>query len=268
MSRAARPRSATTWPCRACQARNALPPLLNTPQELLGLMSDPAQAARTVRCVACGTPSALIEVALRPSGWQRPAALRDDLTMQFSTVPWEVFRGEPRPDDIRQGGVGNCWLVCALSVLAEQPQLIRNVVLTRTYNPAGAYQVRLCRAGEWHTITVDDTFPTNALDILAYLKVVGVLDGCVCVRSRTKGFAHRFHRSFSEMVASHLLLLARRSDTGVAPLALGAAGREGRGEAPRQLRGARGRHVRRGLQHVLFLHARPVGDAMFTVGSR
>ena len=46
-------------------------------------------------------------------------------------------------------------------------------MLTREYNPAGAYQVRLCRNGVWHTLTVDDAFPTNALDVLAYLKVSG-----------------------------------------------------------------------------------------------
>lgn len=61
--------------------------------------------------------------------------------------------------------------VCALSVLAERPDVIKRIVLTQEHNPAGAYQVRLCRAGQWHTLTVDDTFPVNALSMLAYLKV-------------------------------------------------------------------------------------------------
>ena len=69
-----------------------------------------------------------------------------------------------------QGVVGNCWLVCALSVLAESPEAIKRIILTKEYNPAGAYQVRLCRSGEWHTITVDDTFPTIGHDFLSYLK--------------------------------------------------------------------------------------------------
>lgn len=30
--------------------------------------------------------------------------------------------------------------------------------------------MRLCRSGEWHTITIDDTFPTIGRDFLAYLK--------------------------------------------------------------------------------------------------
>ena len=64
--------------------------------------------------------------------------------------------------------------VCALSVLAERPDVIKRIVLTQEHNPAGAYQVRLCRAGQWHTLTIDDTFPVNALSMLAYLKVGSV----------------------------------------------------------------------------------------------
>ena len=88
------------------------------------------------------------------------ATLDASLTTQ---VPWVVFRGDPRPDDIFQGGVGNCWLVCAMSCLAETPELIKKIILTPEYNPAGAYQVRLCHAGEWKIVTVDDVFPTNAV---------------------------------------------------------------------------------------------------------
>ena len=58
-----------------------------------------------------------------------------------------------------------------MSCLAEcAPDLLKRCVLTRDYNPAGAYQVRLCRAGNWETVLVDDLFPTNALETLAYLK--------------------------------------------------------------------------------------------------
>ena len=65
--------------------------------------------------------------------------------LQMSNVPWEVFRGDPRPDDIRQGIVGNCWFVCALSALAEAPENLRRIVLTRSYSHAGAYQARVMR---------------------------------------------------------------------------------------------------------------------------
>lgn len=38
------------------------------------------------------------------------------------------------------------------------------------YNPNGAYQVRLCWGGEWHTVLVDDVFPVTKHGILAYSK--------------------------------------------------------------------------------------------------
>lgn len=161
--------SASTWKCRRCGARNPVPSNNYNPEQVLELMRTPP-ASRTLSCSSCGTASPEIEVAMRPSGWMKPAFLRDDISLQASTVPWVVFREDPRPDDIRQGGVGNCWFVCALSVIAEKPAHIRRILLTHDYNPAGAYQVRLCRAGMWHTVTIDDAFPTNALGMLAYLK--------------------------------------------------------------------------------------------------
>eukprot|EP00658_Telonema_sp_P-2_P046131 TRINITY_DN3423_c0_g1_i3.p1 TRINITY_DN3423_c0_g1~~TRINITY_DN3423_c0_g1_i3.p1 ORF type:complete len:523 (-),score=122.70 TRINITY_DN3423_c0_g1_i3:419-1987(-) len=38
------------------------------------------------------------------------------------------------------------------------------------YNPNGAYQVRLCRGGQWHTVLVDDVFPVTKHGLLAYSK--------------------------------------------------------------------------------------------------
>jgi hypothetical protein len=133
--------TATTWACRACSARNPLPNggRPHTRDELIALMfpgrtgggssgggdsssggssggsggggSNVAAQQRTLACQSCGAHSAELEVAMRPSHWMHPSFLVDDVTMQTSTVPWVVFRGQPEPEDIRQGGVGNCWLV-------------------------------------------------------------------------------------------------------------------------------------------------------------
>ena len=112
------------------------------------LFQDREMQRRVIPCKTCGNQHSLMEFAMRPTGWMRPNLLRDDVTYQTSTVPWVVFRGEPEMADIRQGIVGNCWLVCAMSALAERPENIRRILLTAEYNPAGAYQVRLCRNGE------------------------------------------------------------------------------------------------------------------------
>ena len=57
-----------------------------------------------------------------------------------------------------------------MSSLAEDPENIRRILLTKEYNPAGAYQIRLCRAGQWHCVLIDDVLPTDGLSCLAYLK--------------------------------------------------------------------------------------------------
>ena len=160
-----------SWRCAQCGARNAVPPDANGREAVLALMQRQRRGdLPLVRCAACGREHPVLEVAMRPSAWLRPGDLRDDVTGLTSDVPWEVFRGEPRADDIRQGGVGNCWYVCALSILAEAaPETLKNCVVTRAYNPAGAYKLRLCLAGEWRTLLVDDLLPCNALEMLAYV---------------------------------------------------------------------------------------------------
>ena len=170
------PDGARSFKCSTCSKRSNLPPQ-PTREELFNLRfrGDVAARQRTLPCLHCGAPHLAIEFAVRPVGWERasatpPQGIVDDTTLQFSTVPWVVFRGEPRPEDIRQGSVGNCWFVCALSALAEKPELLRQILLTREFNRAGAYQVRLCLAGEWHTVLIDDVLPVDALQMVCYLK--------------------------------------------------------------------------------------------------
>merc|ERR1711988_1847790 len=118
-------------------------------------------------CASCKHTAPRIAVAARPTQWLRPRDIRDDVTMQIGGAPWVLFREEPRSDDVRQGALGNCWFVGALSVAAEQPELIRKMFLVATdsVNPNAAYQLRLCRDGRWQTVLVDDVFPCTDLDM-------------------------------------------------------------------------------------------------------
>jgi len=65
-----------------------------------------------------------------------------------------------RAEDLKQGGVGDCWFLSALAVVAERPDLILRLFggeTTRT--AAGFYQVNLFLDGEWKAINIDDRLP-------------------------------------------------------------------------------------------------------------
>jgi calpain-15 len=76
----------------------------------------------------------------------------------------------PEPSDIEQGLLGNCWLIAALSLIAERPRLLQHILLTQHVNSEGAYLVRLCHNGIWKTIVVDDYFPCSGHNTLIFTK--------------------------------------------------------------------------------------------------
>jgi calpain-15 len=71
-----------------------------------------------------------------------------------------VFRGI-EPNDIRQGALGDCYLLCCLSTLAERPKLVERLIITEEFNHVGCYAIWLCDAGTWRSVIVDDFFPYN-----------------------------------------------------------------------------------------------------------
>ncbi|VDO97041.1 unnamed protein product, partial [Heligmosomoides polygyrus] len=87
--------------------------------------------------------------------WLRPEQM---FTKDGRSWPWTVFR-DPRSSDIEQGCLGDCWLLSAMALIAERPDVLEHILLTKEYSHCGVYQVRLCIDGMWKIVLVDDFFP-------------------------------------------------------------------------------------------------------------
>ena len=91
----------------------------------------------------------------------------------------ETRSGAPRfrPCDVRQGAVGDCWLLSALAVIAERADLVDRLVLATRgeslaagdavaarAHVAGAYFLRLFLDGKWRGVVVDPRLPVRGVD--------------------------------------------------------------------------------------------------------
>lgn len=75
--------------------------------------------------------------------------------------PPQLFEGKIEPADLCQGAVGDCWLVAAMACASEHADSIRNMFVTREYNPRGLYKVRLFdpHKKRFVIVKVDDRIP-------------------------------------------------------------------------------------------------------------
>uniref|UniRef100_A0A6V3M6Q4 Calpain catalytic domain-containing protein n=1 Tax=Lotharella globosa TaxID=91324 RepID=A0A6V3M6Q4_9EUKA len=90
--------------------------------------------------------------------WARPEEIYHDITI------FKKGRGDKdaiEPNDIDQGTLGDCWFCSALACLAENPAHITKALVTKKWSKSGAYDVRLCIAGVWQIVTVDDCLPVH-----------------------------------------------------------------------------------------------------------
>ena len=90
--------------------------------------------------------------------WRRP---KDFMQVDYSRglLDPSIFADEVEPSDIRQGQLGDSWFMCALASLSERPALVQRLFVTKHVSGNGLYRVKLCKNGEWVTVTVDDYFP-------------------------------------------------------------------------------------------------------------
>lgn len=88
--------------------------------------------------------------------WLRPSQM---FTKDGRSHPWSVLNN-PRPSDIEQGTlVGDCWLMSAMALIAERPDVLDEIIPKKQYSHYGVYQIKLCVEGKWKVVIVDDFFP-------------------------------------------------------------------------------------------------------------
>ena len=63
------------------------------------------------------------------------------------------------PNDIVQGNLGDCYLLSAISALAEFPDRVRHLFFNLSTTPNGKYKIGLYHEGIWTTYEIDDYFP-------------------------------------------------------------------------------------------------------------
>lgn len=72
---------------------------------------------------------------------------------------YSLFEKGIDPEDIKQGCLGNCYFLSALSALAEFPNQIKKIFTNKEYNKDGIYLVNFTLGGENYKVVVDDHIP-------------------------------------------------------------------------------------------------------------
>lgn len=87
-------------------------------------------------------------------GWSRASKI-------LGQGKYNIFTDEISPSDIRQGQLGDCYFLCSLASMAEQPSLIKRLFYLKEVNQHGVLGVWLHINGQWTLYILDEYFPTG-----------------------------------------------------------------------------------------------------------
>merc|ERR1712048_1135936 len=78
-----------------------------------------------------------------------------------------MFQGEIEPGDVLQGALGDCWLMAAIACVAERPEVLDQVIVSKHVDIRGKYHFRLFNqikdnpGTKWLDIVVDEMIPVE-----------------------------------------------------------------------------------------------------------
>ena len=100
-----------------------------------------------------GEPTSATDSGTLPDvQWRRPE--------EFIEGESRIFDDRIKYDDIQQGQLGDCWLMCSLAAIAENEVLVRDLFDLEESRPeVGTYVVRLCKDGSWKRMMLDSFIP-------------------------------------------------------------------------------------------------------------
>lgn len=87
-----------------------------------------------------------------------------------NTDKWILIQSDPKPSDIIQGLLGNCWLLSALTLIVQHKYLLNNIIQTTSseFEQYSHCHIRLFLNGRWHSIIVDDWLPCDRYGHLVF----------------------------------------------------------------------------------------------------
>jgi len=105
------------------------------------------------------------------------------------------------PEDVRQGAIGDCWFLSALSALSEVPGRIERIFHNpgNELSPNGIYALKFYTLGVPHTVIVDDYLPmTKSGDDYRTIFSHMSIDSAVCAPIMEKAFA-KYHGNYGHI---------------------------------------------------------------------
>ncbi|CAD2214018.1 calpain-like cysteine peptidase [Angomonas deanei] len=137
--------------------------------------------------------------------WKRP----EDYIPEDVQGKVKLYAKGIHPDDIEQGQLGDCWLMCSIAVVAESKTMIEDIFRhpvskskMKKEQAAGGYRVWLNKGGKWMNVMVDNYFPTFNCAILFGRSTEGPFE--LWVSLLEKAYA-KVHGSYASIIGGSAL---------------------------------------------------------------